>query len=96
VNPVFVIGFAFAMAMVGVFSALALSGGLAPVAIVAVRSVGVALILAVYLGFARIPLRLPARDLARVVAIGLVMSVNNFSLTSAISRIPVPLATMLF
>ena len=82
--------------MVGIFTSLALDGGPSPLSVIALRSGAVGIILAIYLTLVGVPKSLPVRDAAVTIGIGLVMSINNIALTSAIHRIPVPLAVMLF
>jgi drug/metabolite transporter (DMT)-like permease len=63
---------------------------------VAVRSVGTALFVLALIGAARVPLRLPRPTLGRGLAIGLLVSVQSWCLYSAVARIPVALALLVF
>ena len=91
-----VLGASIGFAFVGVLTGLAYQGGPTPLTVVAFRSVAVLIILAIYLRLVRVPLGLPPREAATAIFIGLILAGNNFALTAAIERIPVPLAVMLF
>ena len=63
---------------------------------VAVRSGGTALALFALLLALRVPLRVPALTLARIVAIGVILSVQSWCLYSSVARIPAALALLAF
>lgn len=63
---------------------------------VAVRSSGAALFVAMLLYAARIPLRMTRATLMRALLIGVLLSVQSLFLYSAIARIPVALALLVF
>lgn len=87
---------AWVFSFVGVFTAVAFDGHTSTLAVIAVRAVAVAIILGIYLKLAGVRLALPANEMRIACALGVVLAVNNYTLTAAIERIPVPLAIMLF
>lgn len=95
-NAIHVVLIAWLFSFVGVFTAMSFDGHTTPLTVIAVRSIAVALLLGVYLSAVRTKLRLAPAELGKAVLLGLVLAVNNYSLTAAIERIPVPLAVMLF
>jgi drug/metabolite transporter (DMT)-like permease len=63
---------------------------------VATRSIGTALFVLVLLRLSRVSIRIPALTLRRGLAIGLLVSVQSWCLYSAVARIPVALALLVF
>jgi drug/metabolite transporter (DMT)-like permease len=63
---------------------------------VAFRAAGTALALAGALLVLRVPLRMPARSLARIVGVGAILAVQSYCLYSAVARIPAALALLAF
>jgi drug/metabolite transporter (DMT)-like permease len=63
---------------------------------VAVRSGGTALALLALLLALRVPLRLPALTLGRIVAIGVILAAQSWCLYSSVARIPAALALLAF
>ncbi|MSQ73049.1 MAG: hypothetical protein EXR27_17430 [Betaproteobacteria bacterium] len=95
-GPLHVLIFAILLAFVGIFTQLALAGGGNALTILTFRTVAVLGMTALYLRVAGISLKLPARDRNRSLALGLLLSVNNFSITRSIELIPVPLMVLVF
>lgn len=75
---------------------LAFDHGVNVTTAVAVRSLGTALIVLVLLRLTRTPVRIPAPTLRRGLAIGLLVAVQSWCLYSAVARIPVALALLVF
>ncbi|HEY6241492.1 MAG TPA: DMT family transporter [Burkholderiales bacterium] len=75
---------------------IAFDHGTSVVTAVAFRSGGTALVLIAFLVALRIPFRMPAPTFGRVLAIGVVLSVQSWCLYSAIARIPAALALLAF
>jgi drug/metabolite transporter (DMT)-like permease len=75
---------------------LAFDNGLNVATAVTVRSVGTALAVLVLLRLSGVTLRMPAATLGRGLAIGLLVSIQSVCLYSAVSRIPVALALLVF
>lgn len=63
---------------------------------VAVRSLGTALFVLVLLRMSRVSLRIPGPTMRRGLLIGLLVTVQSFCLYSAVARIPVALALLVF
>ena len=63
---------------------------------VAVRSGGTALAMLALMLALRVPLRLPALTLARLIAIGVILAVQSWCLYSSVARIPAALALLAF
>jgi drug/metabolite transporter (DMT)-like permease len=88
--------FAFLLSLVGIFTQLALAGGGNTVTVVAFRTLGVLALTGVFLRFTGVPLRLPSRDRNLSLALGLLLAVNNYSITRSIELVPVPLMVLVF
>ena len=82
--------------MTGICTALALQGGSNPLTVVTVRTVAAIGLLVGWLLLMKIPFRLPRKDIAIALAIGLPLAANNYMLNAAIGEIPVPLAVLIF
>jgi len=75
---------------------LAFDHGVNVTTAVAVRSIGTALFVLALLRLSRVSIRIPALTLRRGLAIGLLVSVQSWCLYSAVARIPVALALLVF
>jgi drug/metabolite transporter (DMT)-like permease len=75
---------------------LAFDHGVNVTTAVAVRSIGTALFVLVLLRLSRVSIRIPTLTLRRGLAIGLLVSVQSWCLYSAVARIPVALALLVF
>jgi len=82
--------------MTGICTALALEAGSTPLTVVTVRTLAAIALLAGWLLYSRIPLRLGKRDLAIALLIGIPLCINNYMLNAAIGEIPVPLVVLIF
>lgn len=95
-GPAHLLALAVSFAMVGVCTAIAFEGGANPLAVVTLRSLGTVALFLLYFLFAGVSLRLPRREQALAIAIGLPLCVNNYLINMAIAEIPVPLAVLIF
>jgi len=95
-TPLHLLSFAVAFAMTGICTALALEAGSTPLTVVTVRTLAAIALLAGWLLYSRIPLRLGKRDLAIALLIGIPLCINNYMLNAAIGEIPVPLVVLIF
>jgi len=95
-TPAHLLVFATSMAMVGVCTGLALEGGSNPLTVVTARTLGVVALFLAYFGIAGVSLAMPVREAAIAIAIGVVFSLNNYTLNAAIGEVPVPLAILIF
>jgi drug/metabolite transporter (DMT)-like permease len=75
---------------------LAFDHGVNVTTAVATRSIGTALFVLALLRMSRVSIRIPALTLRRGLAIGLLVSVQSWCLYSAVARIPVALALLVF
>jgi len=91
-----VLVFAFLLALVSIFTQLALEGGGNTITVVAFRTIGVVTLTILFLRATGVSLKLPARDRNISLALGLLLSVNNYSITRSIALIPVPLMVLMF
>ena len=82
--------------MTGICTALALAGGSNPLTVVTVRTLSGVLLLAAWLLYLGVSLRLSRRDLVLSLLIGVPLSANNYMINAAIGEIPVPLAVLIF
>ena len=95
-TPIHVIAYATSFAMVGVCTGLVLGGGGNVITFLAIRTLGVVAVLAIYLRVAGVAIALPARDRGVAVGIGLVQCLNAYLIAAAMAEIPVPLAVLIF
>jgi drug/metabolite transporter (DMT)-like permease len=95
-TPFHLLAFAVSFAMVGVCTALAIGGGSNPLTVVTVRTTATLLLVLAWLRFAGVPLALPRRELALVLAIAIPFTLNNYLLNAAFGEIPVPLVVLIF
>ncbi len=96
VTPGHVLLFATAFAMVGITTGLSLEGGSTPLTIVAIRSVVVVVIFAIYFRLAGVSLAMTPRERSIALAIGLILCLNNWTLNESLAHIPLPLAILIF
>lgn len=82
--------------MVGVCTGLALGAGSDALTVVMVRMTGCVAIFAAYFLAAGLRFGLSARDRTIAIALGLPLSINNYSISAAMESIPVPLAVLIF
>jgi drug/metabolite transporter (DMT)-like permease len=75
---------------------VAFDHGASVAAAVAVRSAATALVLFVLLRLQRVPMALSRPSLLRAIVVGLLVAVQSFCLYSAVARIPVALALLVF
>src|SRR5262245_17061154 len=87
---------AVAFALTNVSASLAFAGGSNPSTLAALRFVLPALVLTVWLGVERRPLRLPRRDAWIAAALGALTAAYSWALLSAIGAIPLALAILIF
>jgi drug/metabolite transporter (DMT)-like permease len=87
---------ACSFSMVGVCTALALSGGTNPLTLVTLRALGTLLVLLAYVRLAGVPLKLSVRDYKLATAIAILLCINTYCINEAIARMPVPLAVLIF
>jgi drug/metabolite transporter (DMT)-like permease len=96
------IGVALALAAAAAFAlgnaavGLAYQSGSNPLTVAAVRFVLPTVALVIWLRRSGVPLRLPARDGAIAVALGVLSSITSWSLLTAMGAIPVALAILVF
>ena len=96
INPLHLLAFATAFAMVGVCTGLAQGGGADPLTVVTLRTLGTVALFVAWFRIARVPLALPPRERAVAIALGVPLCINNYLLNLAIAEIPVPLVVLLF
>jgi drug/metabolite transporter (DMT)-like permease len=87
---------AVAFALTNAAASLAFQGGSNPSTLAALRFVLPALVLTVWLGIQRRPLRLPRRDAWIAAALGVLTAAYSWALLSAIGAIPLALAILIF
>lgn len=95
-TPFHLLAFATSFAMVGICTALALSGGATPLTIVTLRTLGTVALFLLWFRLLGVSLALPPRERAIAAAIGIPLCINNYLLNLAIAEIPVPLVVLLF
>lgn len=94
--PFHLLAFATSFAMVGICTALALSGGATPLTIVTLRTLGTVALFLLWFRLVGLSIALPPRERAIAAAIGIPLCLNNYLLNLAIAEIPVPLVVLLF
>jgi drug/metabolite transporter (DMT)-like permease len=95
-TPFHLLAFAVSFAMTGICTALALEGGSDALTVVTARTVAAIALLVAWLSYNGLSLRLPKRELAIALAIGIPLCINNYLLNAAIGEIPVPLVVLIF
>lgn len=96
VTPAHALLFATVMSIVAILTQMAFAGGSNTLTVVAIRNVVGTTILAGFLAASRLPMRLPPRQRAIALGIGLVLGLNNLFINMAIEMMPVPVAILSF
>lgn len=84
------------MSFVAILTQMAFAGGSNTLTVVAVRNVIGTAVLAGFMAASRLPMRLPNRQAAIALGIGLILALNNLMLNMAIEMMPVPVAILSF
>jgi len=95
-TPAQLIVIAVALGMVGVCTAAALIHGANALTVVTFRALGMVAIFLAWFGISRVRLSLAPRERGIAVGIGVLLSLNNYALNTAIELIPLPLAILVF